>query len=227
METLDGARDLSRIMVAIGDLAGRRTTALITQMEQPLGCAVGNALEVQEAIDALAGEGPDDFQELVETVAGEMLLIARATANRAEAAQRVQQAIRSGAARAKFAAFVAAQGGDSRVVEDRGLLPQAPVQLAVTAAADGYVHTIDARAVGLAAVALGGGRRKKGDPIDPRVGVMVAAKVGSRVQAGDLLCTIHAADAASAAAVRADLQDAYTLHAAPAGRLPILLDRVG
>lgn len=226
METLEDARALSAIMVAIGNLAGRRTTALITQMEQPLGSAVGNALEVQEAIATLRGEGPSDFQELVETVACEMLLIEGSVESRDQAAGRVGQAIRSGAALAKFAAFVAAQGGDARVVEDPALLPAAPVQAAVTAPAAGYVQAIDARAIGLATVALGGGRQKKGDPIDPRVGVMVHAKVGSRVVAGEPLCTIHAADEVSAAAQVPVLLAAYMLAEEPVGRLPIMLDRV-
>lgn len=226
METLEDARALSAIMVAIGNLAGRRTTALITQMEQPLGSAVGNALEVQEAIATLRGEGPGDFQELVETVACEMLLIGGSVASRDQAAGRVGQAIRSGAALAKFAAFVAAQGGDARVVDDPALLPAAPVLVAVPAPAAGYVQAIDARAIGLATVALGGGRQKKGDPIDPRVGVMVHAKVGSRVAAGEPLCTIHAADEASAAAAADAVLSAYTLAAEPVGWLPILLDRI-
>jgi pyrimidine-nucleoside phosphorylase len=226
METLDGARDLSRIMVAIGKLAGRRTTALITQMEQPLGNAVGNVLEVQEAIATLRGEGPEDFQELVETVAGEMLLIADAVQSRDEAAGRVRQALRSGAALNKFAAFIAAQGGDARTVENWALLPAAPVQLPIAALGAGYVHAIDARRIGLATVALGGGRHKKGDPIDPRVGVMLHAKVGAHVAPGDPLCTVHAASEEAAAAQAEHLLAAYTLAAQPAGRLPILLDRV-
>ena len=226
METLDEARTLSRIMVAIGDLAGRKTVALITQMEQPLGSAVGNALEVQEAIDTLRGQGPADFQELVESVACEMLLIAGAAHNHSEAAQHVRQVIHSGAALAKFSAFVTAQGGDARVVEDSTLLPTAPVRVSVAAPIGGFVHAIDARAVGLVAVALGGGRQKKGDPIDARVGVMVQAKVGSQVAAGDPLCTIHAADESSAAWVVDRLLEAYTLRSEPTANLPILLDRI-
>jgi pyrimidine-nucleoside phosphorylase len=226
METLENARTLSRLMVAIGDLAGRKTTALITQMEQPLGRAVGNAMEVQEAIDTLRGEGPADFQELVETVSAEMLLIANAAHDREEAAGRVRAAIRSGAALAKFAAFVAAQGGDARVAEDRTILPAAPVHVPVTAPTGGYVQAIDARAIGLAAVALGGGRQKKGEAIDPRVGVMVQAKVGDRVAAGDVLCMIHAADETSARWVIDRLIEAYTLQPQPAQTLPILLDRI-
>ncbi len=226
METLDDARTLSRIMVAIGDLAGRKTTALITQMEQPLGRAVGNAMEVQEAIDTLRGEGPADFQQLVEMISGEMLLIANAAHSPEEAAARVRAAIASGAALAKFAAFVAAQGGDARVVEDRTLLPAAPVHVPVTAPCSGYIHAIDARAVGLAVVALGGGRQKKGAAIDPRVGVTVQAKVGDPVATGDALCTIHAADETSARWVVDRLLEAYTLQPEPAQTLPILLDRI-
>jgi pyrimidine-nucleoside phosphorylase len=226
METLDDARTLSRIMVAIGALSGRKTTALITQMEQPLGRAVGNAMEVQEAIDTLRGEGPADFQELVEMISAEMLLIANAAHSREEASDRVRAAITSGAALAKFAAFVAAQGGDARVVEERTLLPTAPVRVAVTAPCSGHVHAIDARAIGLAAVALGGGRQKKGEPIDPRVGVMVLAKVGHHVAAGDTLCTIHAADERSAHWMVDRLIEAYTLQPEQVHMLPILLDRI-
>jgi pyrimidine-nucleoside phosphorylase len=226
METLENARTLSRLMVAIGELAGRKTTALITQMEQPLGRAVGNAMEVQEAIDTLRGEGPADFQELVETVSAEMLLIAGAAHNQGEAARRVRTAITSGAALARFAAFVAAQGGDARVTEDRTILPSAPVHVAVTAPCSGYVHAIDARAIGLAVVALGGGRQKKGEPIDPRVGVMVQAKVGVYVTVGDAPCTSHAAGSSPARWVIDRLLEAYTLQPEAAQTLPTLLDRI-
>jgi pyrimidine-nucleoside phosphorylase len=226
METLADARALSHIMVAIGALAGRKTTALITQMEQPLGCAVGNALEVVEAIATLRGEGPADFQELVETISAEMLLIAGAVRTDEEARAQVRAAVTGGSALAKFAAFVAAQGGDPRVVDDPGRLPTAPVRRPVTAPAGGYVHAIDARAVGLAAVALGGGRQKKGDPIDGGVGIIVHAKVGAHVTPGATLCTIYAADDNSAEAVVDRLLAAYTLRAAPAAPLPILLDRI-
>lgn len=226
METLDDARALGRLMVAIGSLAGRRVTALITQMEQPLGLAVGNALEVAEAIATLHGQGPADFQELVEAVAGEMLLIANAVPDMAAARARVQEVIRSGAALACFRAFVVAQGGDGSQVDDPSRLPQAPVRLAVAAPVSGYVQHIDARRVGLASVALGGGRQRKGDPVDPRVGVMLAAKVGTQVHAGAPLCTIHAADDPAAQAVVDDLQAAFIIGAQPVAPLPIVLDRI-
>jgi len=226
MATLADARALGRLMVAIGRLAGRRVTALITQMEQPLGLAVGNALEVAEAIATLHGRGPADFQELVEAVAGEMLLIANAVPDGAAARARVQEVIRSGAALARFRAFVVAQGGDGSQVDDPARLPQAPVLLDVAAPVAGYVQHVDAQRVGLASVALGGGRQRKGDPIDPRVGVMLAAKVGTQVHAGAPLCTIHAADAASAHAVVDQLQAAFTIGAQPVAPLPIVLDRI-
>ena len=226
METLADARALSQRMVAIGTLAGRKVTALITQMDQPLGAAVGHVLEVQEAIATLRGEGPADFQELVETVAQEMLLISGAAPDRPAALAQVRQAIRSGAALAKFRAFVTAQGGDGRLVDDPTGLTAAPVQLPVLAAADGYVQHLEAREVGLTVVALGGGRQKKGEPIDLRVGVVLRAKVGARVQSGDLLCTVHAADETAAQAAAARLLAAYTIWAEPVAPLPILLDRV-
>lgn len=226
METLDDARALGRLMVAIGSLAGRRVTALITQMEQPLGLAVGNALEVSEAIATLRGDGPADFQALVEAVAGEMLLIAGAAEDSGQAQARVQEVIRSGAALAKFRQFVVAQGGDGAQIDDPARLPQAPVLHAVVAPVAGYVQHVDARRVGLASVALGGGRHRKGDAIDPRVGVMLAAKVGAHVQAGDTLCTIHAADRAAAHAVVDELQAAFTIGPQPVAPLPILLDRI-
>ena len=227
METLPDAQALARQMVAIGRLAGRKVTALITQMAQPLGLAVGNALEVQEAIATLHGQGPADFQELVEAVAGEMLLIAGAADDLAAARSQVSEVIADGRAFAKFRAFVAAQGGDARLVDHPERLPAAPVQVAVRAPVNGYVHAIDARAVGLATVDLGGGRLKKGDPVDPAVGVMLRAKVGAQVAAGETLCTVHAANAATAAAVTTHLQAAYTLKDAPADSLAIVLDRIG
>ena len=227
METLDDARALGRLMVAIGSLAGRLVTALITQMEQPLGLAVGNALEVAEAIATLHGRGPADFQELVEAVAGEMLLIAGAAPDAEAARARVQEVIRSGAALARFRQFVVAQGGDGAMIDDPTLLPQAPLRHDVVAPVAGYVQQIDARRVGLASVALGGGRQRKGDPIDPRVGVMLAAKVGEAVHAGATLCTIHAADEASAHAVVDELQAAFTIGPQPVAPLAILLDRIG
>jgi thymidine phosphorylase len=138
----------------------------------------------------------------------------------------VRDVIRSGAALAKFRAFVVAQGGDGALVDDPGRLPRAPVTRVVPAPRRGYVQAVNSRALGLAVVALGGGRQKKGDPIDYGVGLIVAAKVGDAVAAGAPLATVYAATEEAAAAILPTIQAAYTLGDAPVARLPILLDRV-
>ncbi len=226
METLAAAQALARRMVAIGQLAGRRVTALITQMEQPLGLAVGNALEVQEAIATLHGQGPADFQELVEQVAGEMLRIAGAAPDLASALRQVRASIADGRALAKLRALVAAQGGDATQVDHPERLPAAPVRRAIPAPADGFVHAIDARTVGLVTVGLGGGRLRKEDRIDPAVGVLLSAKIGARVSAGEPLCTVHAANEAAAAQAAERLLAAYVIADEPALAPAIVLDRI-
>jgi pyrimidine-nucleoside phosphorylase len=225
--TLPAAHDLARLMVAIGTRAGRQMTALITQMEQPLGRAVGNALEVKEAIATLRGEGPADFAALVEAVAVEMLLLARGPGpDAAAAAEQVRTVVASGAALAKFRAFVAAQGGDARIVDDPGRLPTAPVTQAVTASQAGVAQVVDPAAIGLAAMALGGGRQKKGDPIDYRVGVMVEVKVGDSVASGAALATIHAATPADAEQVAGQVAAAFRVGPEAVAALPVVYDRI-
>ncbi|MEZ4732843.1 MAG: thymidine phosphorylase [Caldilineaceae bacterium] len=226
METLADAQALSRLMVAIGQRAGRQVTALITQMEQPLGHAVGHAIEVQEAIATLQGNGPADFQTLVEQVAAELLQIGRVAASAEEAHQQIRMVIANGAALAKFSAFVAAQGGDIGMVETPTRLPTAPVRHPFVAPENGYIARIDAREVGLTCVALGGGRQKKGEPIDHGVGIFVQRKVGEQVNAGDELGVILAADETAAQRAAARLQQAYTISATPVAPLPIIYDRV-
>ena len=246
METRSQARELAGLMVSIGRGAGRGVTALITAMEQPLGRAVGNILEVREAIDALHGRGPQDFQALTEGVAIEMLLLGDAALRRvlkdsgkeaalAAAGGRVKRAIDSGAAFAKFVEFVVAQGGDERSVVEPGRLAAAPVVLEVRAERSGVVGALDARAVGMAVVGLGGGRQRKGDAIDHRVGVVASAKVGEQVGGGDLLLTVHAADGESANFAAAQLRQSYTIvdevDFSPGGEpgslgSPVVLERI-
>lgn len=224
MESRAAAHELAQLMVDIGTRAGRRVTALITQMEQPLGNAVGNSLEVREAIETLRGAGPADFGELVEAVAAEMLRLGGIAPEQARL--QVRNAVASGAALEKFRQFIAAQGGDPTVVDAPERLPTAPVQVPVAAPEAGAVQRINAREIGLAVVGLGGGRRKKGDPIDHRVGVICHAKVGDTVVADDALCTVHAADDASAAAAVTRIRTAYTLGAQPIDPLPVIYDRI-
>jgi pyrimidine-nucleoside phosphorylase len=229
METLEDAKALATLMVAIGTRAGRKVVALITQMDQPLGYAVGNALEVKEAVATLQGKGPKDFQTLVERVALEMLLVGAPQGkpmDEENARQQVQEAIASGAALRKFRDFVVAQGGDGAMVDDPERLPQARLQIAVASPRGGVVQGVDSRAIGLAVVALGGGRQKKGDPIDYGVGVMVHAKVGDAVEAGAPLCTVHAASEESAAEVAEQIVAAYKLGDKPVDPLPIVYARV-
>ncbi len=216
METLAEATELAEIMVAIGRRAGRTLTARITDMSQPLGRAVGNALETQEAIATLRGEGPPDFTALILEEAGHLLALCGRAADAAAGKQLAEQALASGAALAKFAAFVAAQGGDPAVVEDpTRLLPQAPVCHALRSPRSGFLAAANARIFGETAVMLGGGRARKEDVIDHSVGVVLHAKVGDAVHAGDPLCTIHARTQAEAAAATARLLTAYAWSETP------------
>jgi pyrimidine-nucleoside phosphorylase len=229
MQNQKDAHTLAQLMVNIGASVGRRMCAYITQMEQPLGHAVGHVLEVKEAVAALQGEGPADFIELVETLSVEMLVLgapATTPLHAEEARAKVKQVIASGAAFDKFRAFVAAQGGDTRVIDDLSKLPLAPVQLPVAAQAEGWVAQVAPQEVGLTVVDLGGGRSKKGDSIDYRVGVVVHAKVGAAVKAGTPLFTLHAASEEDARRAAARLQAAVQIVPQPVERLPMVYERV-
>lgn len=226
METVEDAQALSKLMVAIGTRAGRQVTALITQMDQPLGRGVGHALEVKEAIATLRGNGPADFQELVEAVATEMLILGKAATDWDAAKAQVQTVIDSGTALEKFKAFVAAQGGDVATVDDPTQLPTAPVVHEVTAPQAGYVQQILAREIGLTCVELGGGRKKKGDPIDHAVGIDVIAKVGTKLTKGDPLCVIHAQNDAAAQQAAARIRQAYTIGDETVSLLPIIYEHI-
>ncbi|HEU4325101.1 MAG TPA: thymidine phosphorylase [Roseiflexaceae bacterium] len=211
MQTLDDARELARRMVAIGTLAGRRVAAVISTMDQPLGRSVGNALEVREAIDALRGDGPSDLVELCLTLGAELAVLAGKATDRAAGRALLEQTLSSGQAWELFRRFVLHQGGDAPVLDNPDLLPRAPVVAPLIAARAGVVSAIDGMALGYAVNTLGGGRARKGDTIDPSVGLVLAAKVGDQVAAGDPLLHIHAASADDAARAAADLAHAFTL----------------
>ena len=206
MPTPEAARDLARLMIEIGKGAGRRVTALVSDMNQPLGHAVGNALEVREAIETLHGGGPEDFVEHCIVIAGHMLRLAGRS--RAEDLSDVrpllEQKLANGEAFEVFRRMVAAQGGDVAQVDDPDKLPAASVIREVAAPRTGYLEAVHAREIGLAAVELGAGRKRKGDSIDHAVGIVVGHKVGDYVEKGGLLFTIYAQtdDAATRAAER-------------------------
>lgn len=191
MKTLDDAKELAKAMVEIGRDAGRETVAFLTDMNQPLGFAIGNALEVKEAIETLSGKGPRDLEELVLQLASHMVVLAQKAANTEQAYAQLKEKLHNGEALQKFKEFVAAQGGDVSQIENPDLLPSASSVLPVTASQAGYVEKIDALSIGIAAMKLGAGRATKEDIIDMGVGVVLNKKVGEVVNVGDVLAYIH------------------------------------
>lgn len=187
------ARELARTMVAIGADRGLETRAVLTAMDRPLGRAVGNALEVEEALACLRGEGPADLTEVVATLVGEMLAMGDLTATPEEGRELALDALEEGRALSRMARLVERQGGDPRVVDDPELLPRAPELQEVRAGGAGFVAAIDPVELGYAVVAMGGGRLRLGRGVDPRVGFVLAVGVGDRVESGGLLGTVHAA----------------------------------
>ncbi len=226
MHSIEQARELAQLMVDIGVSVGMDVTALISDMNQPLGHAVGNALEVVEAIETLHGGGPADFREHCLVVAGHMLRLAgRSTAeDLSDIRPALEQKLTSGEALAVFRRLIAAQGGDVAQVDHPDRLPAAPIIRTMEAPREGYVARLHAEEVGLTALELGAGRHKKGDPVDHAVGIVLHAKVGDHVQAGAPLFTIHArSEAASQEAARRMLR-AYTWSEAPVEELPLFYD---
>ncbi|MBQ4163854.1 MAG: pyrimidine-nucleoside phosphorylase, partial [Turicibacter sp.] len=191
MKTLDDAKELASAMVEIGRDAGRETVAFLTDMNQPLGLAIGNALEVKEAIETLSGNGPHDLEELVLQLASYMVVLAKKAANTEEAYAKLKEKLNNGEALQKFKEFIAAQGGDTSQIENPELLPTASSVIPVTATQAGYVEKIDALSIGIAAMKLGAGRATKEDTIDMGVGIVLNKKVGEPIQVGDVLAYVH------------------------------------
>ncbi|HKP09683.1 MAG TPA: thymidine phosphorylase, partial [Gaiella sp.] len=194
MRTLDDARVLAEEMRDIGVRAGREVTCLLTDMDQPHGCAVGNALEIHEARDTIRGDGPEDFTELVLDACAHLLALSDLGVDVDEGRRRAEAVVQDGTALETYERWIRAQGGDP----DPASLDQAPVRRPVPAPRDGVVQRVGARAVGLAALELGAGRRTKTDSVDHAVGVLCFAKRGDTVLAGDDLAEVHARDDASA-----------------------------
>jgi pyrimidine-nucleoside phosphorylase len=221
MQDLEDARHLSELMVSIAHLAGRKAVALLSDMNQPLGFAVGNALELKEAIETLHGGGPQDFREHCLVVAGHMLAIGGVTPDAEAGIMLAEQKLTSGGGWERFKTLVKAQGGDVAYVEDPDRLPSAPLMQTVTAPRSGYLSGIHAREVGETAVFLGAGREKKGDPIDHGVGVVIHRKVGERVEAGEPLFTVHASQPDRLAQAAKRLLAAHAWSEAPVQPLPL------
>ena len=219
-KTVDDARRLARAMIDLGTHAGREVVCLISDMDQPLGRAVGNALEVREAVATLHGHGPADFTELVLVACAKLLALSDLGVDEAEGRRLAEAAIRDGSAFAAYETWIRAQGGDPRLEA----LPVAPVVADVLSPSAGYVTRLGAIAVGMAALRLGAGRSRKEDSVDHAVGVVLERKRGDRVEVGDVLARVHARDAASAQRAGGEVLAAYSIGGeAPAPR-PIVLD---
>lgn len=192
MKTVEDAKELAHAMVSIGNNVGRKTMAVISDMSQPLGAAIGNSLEVQEAIDALRGEGPKDLEELCLALGRQMVYLARKADSLEDAEEKLKEVIRNGKALEKFKEFIQNQGGDPSVVDHPDRLPKAQYLIELPAQQDGVVAELVADEIGTAAMLLGAGRATKESEIDLAVGLMLNKKVGDTVKKGDSLVTIHA-----------------------------------
>ncbi|MCS6964787.1 MAG: thymidine phosphorylase [Thermoflexus sp.] len=220
MKTLDQARALARQMVDIGTALNRRVVAVISDMNQPLGEAVGNALEVKEAIATLRDDGPADFREHCLTIAAHMLHLGGRVRHLEEARRLAEATLASGAAWEKFRALVAAQGGDILQIEDPEQLPHARLIREIPAPAEGYLAEVRAYEIGMASVALGAGRTKKGEPVDPAVGIIVHRKAGDFVRRGEPLFTVHANEEGRLAEAERWLARAVRIQEAPVSPQP-------
>lgn len=205
------ARELAQTLVSVATAMGKPTRAVLTAMEEPLGRAVGNALEVAESIECLRGNGPADTMEVTYALGEQMLLLAKAASTKEDARKKLEASVTSGAALKKFREMIGAQGGDARVVDEPARLPQARFQETLVTTRAGFVGEVDAMGVALAALRLGAGRAKAEDKVDHAVGVSELVKVGERVEQGSSLCRIHANSEGALAEAKAMLAKAIVI----------------
>lgn len=224
METLDEARKLANLMVDIGRLAGRKTVALLSDMNQPLGEAVGNALETIEAINTLKGNGPADFVEHCLHVASYVLVLGQKAKDLDEARKMAEKSISDGSGLEKLRVLVQAQGGDVTYVDDLNKFEKAKFVEEIKSQRGGFISQVNARSVGEAAVTLGAGRAKKGDPIDHAVGFIIRKKVGDVVKSGDVLFEIHANDKAKLEEARESVLSAFQFSEQSVAPLPLFYE---
>jgi pyrimidine-nucleoside phosphorylase len=213
-------------MIALGEMNGCQTVALLTAMDRPLGYACGNALEIEESIAGLRGEGPADLMTVTLALGVEMLLAGGVTSDRADARRRLQATIQSGSALAKLRELIAAQDGNPAIVDDPGALPQAPHRKVFMAPREGIVSEVLPRVIGRAIIRLGGGRTKVDDEVDPAVGFVITAKPGDRVTRGQPLATIYAREAQDLVIGTEALAQAVVIGDAVPAPLPLVSHRV-
>jgi pyrimidine-nucleoside phosphorylase len=226
MKTEADSRRLAESLVSIGNASGVKTEAIITSMDAPLGRAVGNALEVIECLDVLKGEGPADLVDVSVELTARMLIVGGVASDRADAERRVRAAIGSGEGLDRFRRIIENQGGDPRVVDDSARLPSAPSRYLLTASRAGVIARLDAERVGRASVALGAGRDRAEDAVDPAVGIMVLAAPGDRVAAGDPVLELHYRDPLRLAAALPLAAAAIMIGDAPPVPRPLILAEV-
>lgn len=215
MKQEDDAIELAREMVQIGTSAGKETIALVTDMNEPLGNAVGNALEVREVIETLSGNGPKDLLELSMVLGAYMLIVAKKTDSIENGIKMLYETIENGSAKRKLKEFIEAQGGDSSVVEDTGRLPKASIVMDIIAQENGFVKRIDTEQIGMASLVLGGGRETKDSEIDLSVGIVLQKKIGDKVEKEDVVATIYANDLEKLKMAKEKLELAYEFSKTP------------
>jgi pyrimidine-nucleoside phosphorylase len=220
------AAELARTMIGIGAARGKRVVALLTAMDRPLGHAIGNALEVEECILTLRGEGPADLRELTLSLAAEMLVLGNAAADTTSAKALAAAALDDGRALEKLRAIIEAQRGNPIVLDDPAILPQAEARRVLHAAASGTIMRMDVRAIGEAAVELGAGRRSLDATIDPAVGFHITVKPGDSVESGQAIATVHARTGAVAESIGRRILAAISIGDQPAQPLPLIVRRI-
>lgn len=227
MKTEEDARQLAEALVRVGSAAGKHVTALLTDMSAPLGRMVGNAIETREAIEVLHGRGPADLLECTLALGAEMLRLGRVADTDAEARARLEQSIADGSAARTMARMIQAQGGDPRVVDDLDLLPSAPVKVAVLAERGGFITGVDPLEIGLSAVAMGAGRTRVDQEVDPVVGIELEVARGAAIEEGAPLAYLHVRHARDAEAVLARVRDAFQIGAERAPIPALVIARIG
>jgi thymidine phosphorylase len=226
MQKIEDARALAASLVSAGTAHGKRVHALITSMTQPLGNAVGNALEVIESVETLKGRGPRDLVELCRELASHMWLLGKAANSLEDGRARFDSVIASGRAFERFERVVAEQGGDPRALEDYSLLPQAQFEDSVAAREDGYVAGLEARAMGEASILLGAGRERPHAAIDPAVGLVFEKKGGDAVRAGERVCVLYSNDRSRVPRALDLIRKAIAISPNPVPPPPLVLERV-